>query len=269
MRLALRIGSGYRSLSRKHIVWRCTTMEPSLFAIKGSCLGHQLVVPVAAALLAFGLIACSSSGGSGGHDSGGESPEGGGEESATQYGPGETYDMVRAGARLVLRYDADDQAFKGKATNSTDSTLSRVRVGRYISRTEWSWGRPHPAIWHPVRPFPLPWTRPAKPSLHGAPTLKSGVLGPTPGHTEVELTSRWRSHLLLEDGPPLAAFHWASSTKAMVCAPGSRLMARSGPRTSPRLRRDTSLRKPRYGRVNGRATTGTIQQSIRERRALP
>ena len=243
-------------------------MESSLFAIKGSCLGHQLVVPVAAALLAFGLIACSSSGGSGGHDSGGESPEGGGEESATQYGPGETYDMVRAGAASSCGMTLTPKPSKAMQPIRPTPRCPAF-AWRYISRTEWSWGRPHPAIWHPVRPFPLPWTRPAKPSLHGAPTLKSGVLGPTPGHTEVELTSRWRSHLLLEDGPPFAAFHWASSTKAMVCAPGSRLMARSGPRISPRLRRDTSLRKLRYGRVNGRATTGTIQQSIRERRALP
>ena len=108
-------------------------MELSVLLIKRSCLGHQLVVPVAAALLAFGLIACSSSGGSGGHDSGGESPEGGGEESATQYGQGDTYDMVRAGARLVLWYDADAQAFEGKATNTTNSTLSRVRVEVHLS----------------------------------------------------------------------------------------------------------------------------------------
>ena len=53
----------------------------------------------------------------------------------------------------------------------------------------------------------------------------------------------------------MAASRWASSTKAMVCAPGSRWMAMSGPRISPRLRRDTSLRELRHGRVNGRATT--------------
>ena len=131
-------------------------MEPSLFSIKAFCSGHRLVIPVAAALLALNLIACSSTGksgsegsdnegagehagegeGSGGHDSGGESSEsgeGGGEESATQYGRDEMYDVVRAGAHLVLRYDAATQAFKGSVTNTTSSTLSRVRVEVHLS----------------------------------------------------------------------------------------------------------------------------------------
>ena len=103
--------------------------------------------------MAFSLIACSSSGkfgsegsgnegpgehvvegeGSGGHDSGDESSEGGGEESAAQFGPGETYDMVRASARLVLRYDAATQTFTGTVTNTTSATLSRVRVEVHLS----------------------------------------------------------------------------------------------------------------------------------------
>ena len=128
-------------------------MEPSLSSIKGFCLEHRIVIPVAAALLALSLAGCSSTGetgsegsgnegpgehagegeGSGGHDSGGESSEGDGEESATQYGPGETYDMVRAGARLVLRYDAATQTFVGTVENTTSATLSQVRVEVHLS----------------------------------------------------------------------------------------------------------------------------------------
>ena len=128
-------------------------MEPSLSSINGFCLGHRLVIPVAAALLALSLAACSSTGesgsegsgnegqgehagegeGSGGHDSGGEGSEDAGEESATQYGPGETYDMVRAGARLILRYDAATQSFVGTAENTTSATLSQVRVEVHLS----------------------------------------------------------------------------------------------------------------------------------------
>ena len=128
-------------------------MEPPLSSIKGFCLEHRIVIPVAAALLALSLAGCSSTGetgsegsgnegpgehagegeGSGGHDSGGESSEGDGEESATQYGPGETYDMVRAGARLILRYDAATQTFVGTVENTTSVTLSQVRVEVHLS----------------------------------------------------------------------------------------------------------------------------------------
>ena len=97
-------------------------MQPSLFSIKGLSFGHDLAAPLAAAVVALSLVACSQSResgsqgagnegsgehggmeGSGEHDGDGQSSEGHGEESATQYGPGDTYDVVRAGARLVLR----------------------------------------------------------------------------------------------------------------------------------------------------------------------
>ena len=41
--------------------------------------------------------------------------------------------MVRAGARLVLQYDAATQTFKGTVTNTTGATLSRVRVEVHLS----------------------------------------------------------------------------------------------------------------------------------------
>ena len=76
-------------------------------------LPNRLAIPLAAVLLVIGLAACTPSSNSGlesggeapGHGEGGEGGEGGaggGEESATQYGPGDTFYMTRAGARLVL-----------------------------------------------------------------------------------------------------------------------------------------------------------------------
>ena len=69
-----------------------------------------------------------------GRGEGSESGErGDGEESATQYALGDTFDQVRAGARLVLSYDADANAFIGTVENTTDGTLSRVRVEVHLS----------------------------------------------------------------------------------------------------------------------------------------
>ena len=144
--------SEYRPLRRNRMVWRTTRVEPSLFSIKRLSFGHGLATPLAAAVVALSLVACSQSResgsegagnegsgehggmeGSGEHDGDGESSEGDGEESATQYGPGDTYDVVRAGARLVLRYDAGAQTFTGTVTNATNATLSRVRVEVHLS----------------------------------------------------------------------------------------------------------------------------------------
>ena len=107
------------------------------------------LLTVTAVLLVIGLAACSSTsesgregnggengegpghgeGGEGGESSeGGEGGEGGGEESAYRLLPGETFDMTRKGARLVLRYDAASQTFRGTVTNTTNAPLSRVRV---------------------------------------------------------------------------------------------------------------------------------------------
>ena len=72
-----------------------------------------------------------------GEHSGGEGSESGergdGEESATQYGLGDTFDQVRAGARLVLSYDSDANAFIGTVENTTDAALNRVRVEVHLS----------------------------------------------------------------------------------------------------------------------------------------
>ena len=69
---------------------------------------------------------------SGEHDEGSESDEDG-EESGTQFGLSETFDEVRAGARLVLSYDSAANAFKGTVENTTEGTLRRVRVEVHLS----------------------------------------------------------------------------------------------------------------------------------------
>ena len=59
--------------------------------------------------------------------------EGEGEESGTQYGLDDTYDNVRAGARLIISYDADANAFTGTVENTTTGTLAQVRVEVHLS----------------------------------------------------------------------------------------------------------------------------------------
>ena len=70
--------------------------------------------------------------GSGEHGNGSESGEGG-EESGTQFALGETFDQIRAGARLILSYDSTANAFTGTVENTTGGTLSRVRVEVHLS----------------------------------------------------------------------------------------------------------------------------------------
>jgi hypothetical protein len=62
-------------------------------------------------------------------DNGGE----GGEESGTQYGLDETYDAVRNGARLILNYNAERNAFVDTVENTTSGTLRQVRVEVHLS----------------------------------------------------------------------------------------------------------------------------------------
>ena len=74
----------------------------------------------------------SEGGESGEHEEESESGEGG-EESGAQYAPDETYDVVRAGARLILSYDGASNAFTGTVENTTADTLTRVRVEIHLS----------------------------------------------------------------------------------------------------------------------------------------
>ena len=56
-----------------------------------------------------------------------------GEESGTELALNETYDRVRNGARLILTYDAQSNAFKGTVENTTSETLKQVRVEVHLS----------------------------------------------------------------------------------------------------------------------------------------
>ena len=77
----------------------------------------------------FGFLAAAAIGGCTGM---GEMREGE-EESRTTLALDATYDEVRNGARLVLRYDAEANAFVGTVQNVTEGTLSRVRVEVHLS----------------------------------------------------------------------------------------------------------------------------------------
>ena len=122
-----------------------------------------LIGPALAAMLFAGLlIGCASDNGSGEgresggavqevsergggesageHGSGGESGAegsegaGGGEEAtANQLAPNETFDMIRSGARLVMSYDAQSNAFKGIVQNTTSSVLTNVRIEVHVA----------------------------------------------------------------------------------------------------------------------------------------
>ena len=45
----------------------------------------------------------------------------------------ETHDEVRSGARLILKYDAPGNSFKGTVENTTNGVLERVRVEVHLS----------------------------------------------------------------------------------------------------------------------------------------
>lgn len=56
-----------------------------------------------------------------------------GEESGTELALDAKYDRIRNGARLVLAYAADKNAFVGTVSNATDKPLERVRVEVHLS----------------------------------------------------------------------------------------------------------------------------------------
>ncbi len=57
----------------------------------------------------------------------------GDEESNVELTLTDTYDKVRNGARLILNYDTQSNAFKGTVENTTDETLKRVRIEVHLS----------------------------------------------------------------------------------------------------------------------------------------
>ncbi len=71
-----------------------------------------------------------SSGGEGGGESGGSGRE---EASGATLAPDATFDSVRAGARLILNYDAAGNAFQGTVENTTSGVLTNVRIEVHLS----------------------------------------------------------------------------------------------------------------------------------------
>ena len=71
--------------------------------------------------------------GGGEHGPGGENGNEGGEEGGTRLTPDETFDQVRKGVLLVMKYDAGQEAFVGMVKNTTSATLPRVRVEVHLS----------------------------------------------------------------------------------------------------------------------------------------
>ena len=69
------------------------------------------------------------------HAEGHEHGEGGeeGEESGVYIGAGETWDVVRRGARLVLSFERASNSFVGTVTNTTSETLCAVRVEVHLA----------------------------------------------------------------------------------------------------------------------------------------
>ena len=61
---------------------------------------------------------------------GGEGTEGSGADSLAL---DETFDAVRSGARLILKYDAPSNSFKGTVENTTNGVLDRVRIEVHLS----------------------------------------------------------------------------------------------------------------------------------------
>ena len=69
-----------------------------------------------------------------GGEGGSESSSGGSEEgSGAMLAPDETFDMVRGGARLIMNYDAASNAFIGTVENTTNNTLTNVRIEVHLS----------------------------------------------------------------------------------------------------------------------------------------
>ena len=59
--------------------------------------------------------------------------EQGQEQSAVQFSKSDTYDHTRNGARLILSFDREANEFAGTVENTTDDTLTRVRVEVHLS----------------------------------------------------------------------------------------------------------------------------------------
>ncbi len=69
-------------------------------------------------------------GGAEGSESGGS---GGEEGSGATLAPDQTFDATRGGARLIMNYDANSNAFTGTVENTTNNVLTNVRIEIHLS----------------------------------------------------------------------------------------------------------------------------------------
>ena len=115
-----------------------------------------IIGPVAAAMLGAGiLMGCAGDNGiidgretsgaattqeisqgenPGEHGAASESGGSGSEEaSGATLAPGDTFDAVRGGARLILNYDTANNSFNGTVENTTGNTLDQVRIEVHLS----------------------------------------------------------------------------------------------------------------------------------------
>ena len=84
--------------------------------------------------LLIGFVGAAAVGGCAGITEEGSGEHGDeGEESRTFLTLNQTHDGVRNGARLIMRYDADANAFVGTVKNVTDGILPRARVEVHLS----------------------------------------------------------------------------------------------------------------------------------------
>jgi len=91
-----------------------------------------LLVSITVVLAAFcGGCSSNTENGENQGEHGADSEEG--EESGDSLTLNDAYDTVRKGARLIMSYDAQSNAFVGTVENTTTSTLQRVRVEVHLS----------------------------------------------------------------------------------------------------------------------------------------
>ena len=92
-----------------------------------------LTLLIAGTLLTLLMVGCSSQFGSNEAVEGTGAGERDEEESGTMLSPNATLDQNRAGARLLLDYDASANTFVGTVANTTDQMLKRVRVEVHLN----------------------------------------------------------------------------------------------------------------------------------------
>ena len=130
---------------------RLTTRTKQILAgtVLGAILGAGVLVGCGQAGSSGGaaapggqVVATQGGEAAGEHGAGGEGTggEGGGaaaagseEGSGATLAPGATFDAVRSGARLILSYDAAQQAFTGTVANTTSNALGQVRIEVHLA----------------------------------------------------------------------------------------------------------------------------------------